>query len=112
MALKMAAAHEKWGADTTHTYQTTYDVALDIDLPFFDHIARGKVRMDEFAAYMRQVRSNDGLNLKHLVAGFEWQNIGEGGVVVEVSIVSSMFPVTPILTKAYARLIDQSAVLS
>jgi 6-hydroxytryprostatin B O-methyltransferase len=92
MAMHMAAAHAKWGADTTRTSETAYNAAFDTELPFFDHIAQDEARMKEFAAYMRHVRSSDGLNLSHLAAGFAWQNIRDGGIVVDVSIVPALFP--------------------
>ncbi|KAL2192578.1 O-methyltransferase-domain-containing protein, partial [Corynascus similis CBS 632.67] len=84
MALAMATAHEFWGADTAHPYETAYNVAFDTDLPFFDHISRDTARTREFAAYMKNVRSSEGMHLKHLVAGFRWQEIPKGGTVVDV----------------------------
>ena len=84
-AMHMAAAHERWGPATTRTYETAYNIAFDTDLPFFDHLGRDEVKMGEFARYMRNVRSSEGVDLKHLVAGFAWQNIQDGGVVVDVS---------------------------
>ncbi|KAG9200679.1 hypothetical protein G6514_006698 [Epicoccum nigrum] len=84
MAMHMAAAHAKWGPYTACTSETAYNAAFDTDLPFFDHIAQDEARMQEFAAYMRHVRSSDGLNLDHLIAGFSWRNLREGGLVVDV----------------------------
>ncbi|KAL7623779.1 hypothetical protein AAE478_005332 [Parahypoxylon ruwenzoriense] len=83
-AMHMAAAHQKWGPASMRTYETAYNVAFDTDLPFFDHISRDEAKMAEFARYMRNVRSSEGVDLKHLVAGFTWQDIGDGGVVVDV----------------------------
>ena len=85
MAMHMAAAHRRWGADTMCTYETAYNAAFETDLAFFEHLGRDKTRMNEFAAYMRQVRSSDAVDLKHLVSGFAWQNIQDGGLVVDVS---------------------------
>ncbi|KAL2191202.1 S-adenosyl-L-methionine-dependent methyltransferase [Thermothelomyces heterothallicus CBS 203.75] len=84
MALAMAAAHERWGADTVRPYETAYNVAFDTDLPFFDHLSRDETKTCEFAAYMKNVRSSDAMHLKHLVAGFRWRDIPEGGTVVDV----------------------------
>lgn len=93
MAMHLAAAHRRWGADTMRTYETAYNAAFETDLPFFDHLGRDKTRMSEFAAYMRQVRSSDAVDLKHLVSGFPWQSIQDagldGGLVVDVSSVPS-----------------------
>lgn len=65
MAMHMAAAHGRWGAETTCTYETAYNIAFDTDLPFFDRLAR----------YMRSVRSSEGVDFKHLIVGFKWQDI-------------------------------------
>ncbi|KAF2204077.1 sterigmatocystin 8-O-methyltransferase [Delitschia confertaspora ATCC 74209] len=85
MAMQLAAAHKKWGADTTNTHETAYNVAFNTDLSFFDHLGRDKARMGEFAAYMRNVRSSEAVDVKHLVTGFKWQSIPEGGLLVDVS---------------------------
>lgn len=85
MALQMAAAHQRWGAESMLTYETAYNIAFNTDLPFFDHLGRDEAKMDEFAKYMRSVRSSEAVDLKHLVVGFPWQDIRDGGVVVDVS---------------------------
>jgi len=84
MAMQMAAAAQRWGPGTTRTYETAYNVAFDTDLPFFDHLSRDESKMQEFAAYMKNVRSSDGVHLKHLLSGFSWQEIPDAGVVVDV----------------------------
>lgn len=84
-AMNMAAAHQKWGPGSMRTNETAYNVAFDTDLPFFDHISQDEAKMAEFAGYMQSVRSSDGVDLKHLVASYEWQDICESGVVVDVS---------------------------
>lgn len=85
MAMNMAAAHKRWGADSVRTNETAYNVAFDTDLPFFQHKALDEAKVQEFAAYMRNVRSSAGIDIKHLVNGFAWKNIREGGVIVDVS---------------------------
>lgn len=85
-AMNMAAAHKRWGPASKRTYETAYNIAFDTDLPFFEHLARDEAKMDEFAKYMRNVRSSAGIDLQHLVDGFAWQGIPHGGVVVDVSI--------------------------
>ena len=67
------------------TDETGYNIAFDTDLPFFEHLSQDKAKMEEFARYMRNVRSSEGVDLKHLVAGYTWQNISDRGVVVDVS---------------------------
>ena len=87
-ALHLAAAQKRWGSDTMRTYETAYNLAFNTDLPFFDHLGRNEVKMGEFARYMRQVRSSEAVDIKHLVAGFKWQDIPDGGTVVDVSVQS------------------------
>lgn len=84
-AMHLAAAHQRWGPASMRTYETAYNIAFNTDLPLFEHLARDEAKMDEFARYMRNVRSSEGVDLKHLVAGFAWQEIRDGGVVVDVS---------------------------
>ncbi|KFY76985.1 hypothetical protein V499_03505 [Pseudogymnoascus sp. VKM F-103] len=83
-AIHMAEAQKRWGADSTRTYETAYNVAFDTDLPFFDHLSRDKEKMGEFARYMRNVRSSEGVDFKHLVAGYQWSDICDNGTVVDV----------------------------
>ena len=84
VAMEMAVAAKKWGPNSTQSYETAFNVALDTDLPFFDHLSRNPDKMAEFSAYMRNVRSSDGVALRHLTAGFAWDTIRENGVVVDV----------------------------
>lgn len=85
MAMSMVAAHRRFGAATTRKNETAYNVAFDTDLPFFEHIAQDDESTREFAAYMRNVTSGHGVSLNHLLAGYRWDNVRSGGVVVDVS---------------------------
>ena len=82
MAMHMTAAHQRWGRVSTCTYETAYNVVFDTDLPFFEHISQDEAKMAEFARYMRNVRSSDGVDIQHLINGFTWQHISDGGVIV------------------------------
>jgi len=84
VAMEMAAAAKKWGPNSTQSYETAFNVALDTDLPFFDYLSRNKEMMAEFSAYMRNVRSSDGVALRHLTAGFAWDMLPKDGTVVDV----------------------------
>lgn len=92
MAMQFAAAHKRWGPETVRDNETAYNVAFNTDLPFFKHIGRDEATMSEFAGYMRNVRNSDGVDIRHLVAGFAWKDIPEGGVVVDVR---AFFPRNP-----------------
>ncbi|KAG6995603.1 O-methyltransferase aurJ [Physcia stellaris] len=83
MAMHMTAAHRKWGSASKRSYETAYNIAFDTDLPFFDHIARDEARMEEFARYMRNVRSSEGIDFRHLVTGFTRLDIPDGGVIID-----------------------------
>ena len=85
MAMQLAAAQKRWGPDTVQKNETAYNVAFDTDLPFFDHIRRDEAKVREFAGYMRNVQKSEGVDLKHLVTGYSWKDVREGGVVVDVS---------------------------
>ena len=84
MAMNLAAAHRRWGPDSTRSTETAYNAAFDTDLPFFEHIARDDAKVREFASYMPNVTTSEGVDLKHLVSGFCWKGIRKGGVVVDV----------------------------
>lgn len=84
-ALRMTEAHRRWGPASTRPFETAYNVAFATDLPFFDHVGRDEERMALFARYMQSVRSSDAVGLRHLAAGFDWQGVRDGGVVVDVS---------------------------
>ena len=56
----------------------TYMFGLAICVP-------NRRRWREFAGYMRNVTISEGVDRRHLLAGFPWKTIGEGGVIVDVS---------------------------
>lgn len=85
MALQMGAAHQRWGPDSVSKNETAYNVAFDTNLPFFDHLGSDETRVKEFAGYMRNVQKSEGVDLKHLVAGFAWADLQKDSTVVDVS---------------------------
>lgn len=89
MALQMGAAHHRWGPDSVSKNETVYNIAFDTDLPFFDHLGCDEIRVKEFAGYMRNVQKSEGVDLKHLVAGFAWADLQKDSTVVDVSITTS-----------------------
>lgn len=86
MALKMTEAHKTWGTDTTKPSETAYNIAFNTPLPLFQDLKQSENRTQEFARYMKSVRSSDGVALRHLVSGFDWGNLPDGSLVVDVSV--------------------------
>ncbi|EEA23503.1 conserved hypothetical protein [Talaromyces marneffei ATCC 18224] len=83
LALQMTPAHKKWGAGSTRTYETAFNLAHSTDLTFFDYLSRNQDLMRDFAQHIRSVRSSESVGIKHLLAGYEWQAIPDGGLVVD-----------------------------
>lgn len=88
-AARMADAHQRWARVrgeaamdmNMNMNQTAYNVAFDTDLPFFEDIARDPRKTAEFAAYMRNVTTSEGVDVRHLVGGYDWAGLGRATVV-------------------------------
>jgi 6-hydroxytryprostatin B O-methyltransferase len=83
-ALSMTAAHDRFTPASVAKNETAYGVAFGTELPFFDHLARDPAMTAEFAGYMRNVTTSEGVDIKHLVEGYPWADLGSGGLVVDV----------------------------
>uniref|UniRef100_A0A093V358 O-methyltransferase FtmD n=1 Tax=Talaromyces marneffei PM1 TaxID=1077442 RepID=A0A093V358_TALMA len=70
-------------AGSTRTYETAFNLAHSTDLTFFDYLSRNQDLMRDFAQHIRSVRSSESVGIKHLLAGYEWQAIPDGGLVVD-----------------------------
>lgn len=80
MATKMVEATEKWGSTTSKNH-TAYNIANGTDLPIFDHIATSPELRRQYAGYMKNVTRSEGVNIQHLVHGFDWASLGDATVV-------------------------------
>ncbi|KAI1412622.1 sterigmatocystin 8-O-methyltransferase [Hypoxylon sp. FL1857] len=80
-ALAMTAAHDRFTAASVAKNETAYNVAFDTDLPFFDHLSLDPANTAEFAGYMRNVTTSEGVDVKHLVNGYPWGDLGSALVV-------------------------------
>lgn len=49
-AQQMAPAHQKWGADSTRTNETAFNLAYNTDLPFFEYLSGNEDFRDGFRA--------------------------------------------------------------
>ncbi|RAO67445.1 uncharacterized protein BHQ10_003457 [Talaromyces amestolkiae] len=84
LALQMAPAHKKWGAGTTRTYETAFNLSHNTDLTFFEYLSRNQDMMKDFAQYMRNVRSSESIDIKHLLSGYKWESLPIGSLVVDM----------------------------
>lgn len=80
-ALSMTAAHDRFTPASVAKNETAYNVAFDTELPFFDHLSLNPANTAEFAGYMRNVTTSEGVDVKHLVNGYPWKDLGSGLVV-------------------------------
>ncbi|KAI1142787.1 sterigmatocystin 8-O-methyltransferase [Hypoxylon sp. FL0543] len=80
-ALSMTAAHDRFTPASVAKNETAYNVAFDTELPFFDHLSLDPANTAEFAGYMRNVTTSEAVDVKHLVNGYPWADLGSGLVV-------------------------------
>lgn len=79
-ANKLVEATENWGA-TEKKNETAYNLIMNTNLPFFDHLAKSPDLTKQFAGYMKSVTASEGTSLKHLLSGFNWASLGTTTVV-------------------------------
>lgn len=80
VALNMVEATEKWPS-STETNQTAFNIALQTDLPFFAHLKTRPEHLRLYSEYQKAVASTEGLDLQHLVHGYDWQALGKAQIV-------------------------------
>ncbi|KUL89799.1 hypothetical protein ZTR_00467 [Talaromyces verruculosus] len=80
----MAPAQKKWGAGSTRTYETAFNLADNTDLTFFEYLSRNQGLMKDFAQYMRNVRSSEAVDIKHLLNGYEWETLPISASVIDM----------------------------
>lgn len=94
-ATKMVEATEKWGTTTIKT-NAAYNIAWDTELPLFDHVALSPQRTKLFAGYMKNVTIGEGMNVKHLINGFDWASLNKATVVDVRTPIPTPFLTSPI----------------
>jgi 6-hydroxytryprostatin B O-methyltransferase len=88
---KFVEATERWG-DTTKKNETAYNLAMDTELTFFEHINSQSELNEEFGAYMKsQASSKSGTNVQFLLQGFDWAGLGEATIVDVCNMISRTF---------------------
>ena len=80
-----AKATERWG-DSVKGNETAYNIAMETDLSFFEHLKSRPDLSSAFDAYMKsQASVNSGTSVEFLLEGFDWASLGEA-TVVDVSL--------------------------
>lgn len=83
-AASAVEATKKWPGSQDKT-ETAYNIAFNHRLSFFEHLAQDGELHREFSGYMKSVTGGEGVDLEHLVRGFQWEDLPEGSLVVDVS---------------------------
>jgi 6-hydroxytryprostatin B O-methyltransferase len=98
----MLRATEKYG-DTNKPNETAYNVVMNTDMSFFEHLNSRPDLENEFDAYIKsQAMAHQGLSVEHLLQGFDWAFLGEGALVVDVGGGSGDASIT--VAKAHPKL--------
>ena len=79
-AMKMVEATERYGSTVSKT-ETAYNISKNSNLPYFEWLKQDPQMELQFAGYMKNVTASEGLDVKHLVKGFDWASLGECTVV-------------------------------
>lgn len=66
---------------STQTNETPFNVALDTDLAFFKHLQTRPDHLHKYTEYQRAVASTEGLDLRHVVNGYDWAALDTATVV-------------------------------
>ncbi|KAJ3536842.1 hypothetical protein NM208_g6551 [Fusarium decemcellulare] len=82
-AAAMVRATEKWPGSVKKT-ETAYNIAFDHDLPFFDHLSQSPLLTEQFSGYMKSVTDGQGMDLSHLIRGFDWAGLPANSLVVDI----------------------------
>jgi hypothetical protein len=104
-ALGLVAVITRWGQDSQeHSHTAFSHVHSDGDLSRFALLARPENRNLEinFANLMKALQATEPYDLKHTVAGYDWEGLGENALVVDVGG-SSMAATAQAVVKAYAN---------
>ncbi|KAH9844670.1 Hydroxyindole O-methyltransferase [Teratosphaeria destructans] len=80
IAMSMVEATERWH-DSTKTTETPFNIALDTELPFFEHLQKRPDHMKIYVGYQKAVASTEGLALQHIIRGYDWAALGRATVV-------------------------------
>lgn len=88
-------ATQKWPGATKRN-ETAYNIAMNTDLSFFEHLKANPELSLEFGRYMKsQSTVHAGTTADHLLKGYDWASVGAGKVVdVRIPPFSNWRPLT------------------
>jgi 6-hydroxytryprostatin B O-methyltransferase len=76
----MVTAHERW-PDSTAPNETPFNVAFNTDLRMYEYIAKQPELYKLFGRVMDGSARSPSCDLRHLVNGFDWADLGKATVV-------------------------------
>ena len=82
-AYHFADATQKWGK-TEVKNETAFNIAMNVEVPFFGYLKENAKMNSMFSSYMRNVASSEATSFKHMISGFDWGSITPGSKVVDV----------------------------
>jgi 2-polyprenyl-6-methoxyphenol hydroxylase-like FAD-dependent oxidoreductase len=82
-AYHFADATQKWG-ETVKKNETAFNIAMDVQVPFFGYLKENAKMNAMFSSYMRNVASSEATSFKHMISGFDWGSLTPGSKVVDV----------------------------
>jgi 6-hydroxytryprostatin B O-methyltransferase len=82
-AAHFSAASEKWPCSQERN-QTALNMAFNTTLPKFNFFASEPRRAKRFRKAMAGMTRGDRFNLDHLVNGYDWPSLPDGGTIVDI----------------------------
>lgn len=67
--------------EATEQNKVPFNIALGTDLPFFQHLQTRPDHLHKYTEYQRAVASTEGLDLRHVVNGYDWTSLGTATVI-------------------------------
>ncbi|KAH3906782.1 elsinochrome C biosynthesis cluster protein B elcB [Parastagonospora nodorum] len=82
-AYHFADATQKWGR-TEVKNETAFNIAMNVEVPFFGYLKENAKMNSMFSSYMRNVASSEATSFKHMISGFDWGGLTPGSKVIDV----------------------------
>lgn len=103
----MIRATEKYGG-SHEMNETAYNVAMNTDKPFFEHLKAHPELESEFDSYMQsQALVYPSTSVENLLRGFDWDSLPGGAVVVDVGGGSGSASITVAKEHPHLRFVVQ-----